>query len=191
VINDQENVTMPAFKKKHLSIALGVAFVAALSAIAISTSKKSSEPTTEEVYDSSTETETTPKAKDAPSIQLTPSVTEPTEPETRYERREERALTFSVEEGKETHLSLFDDVDFYITFTQVSRIKEGQTLAQGHLSGHELATVTLTQLNDRYLMSIQDMENDLIYRITGNEFTGKALIIEVDLKKMPAQIHEH
>jgi hypothetical protein len=200
---NQDDVKMPAFKKSHLYAAGGAAFAIALGAIALST-----QPNTDDITPSLpvTDSQSLEKQASAPNEAqaLSQSADEPQKDQTKqptetnhepdaveYERRETCELNFPISEDHEFAISLFDDVNFHITFDQVHRLQEGQTLAQGHLAGHELATVTVTQLKDRYLMSIQDMEHDLIYRISGDFSSGKADVIEVDLKKMPAQVHEH
>jgi hypothetical protein len=42
--------------------------------------------------------------------------------------------------------------------------------------------------SDGYLITVQDMNKDLLYRVSGNSGDGSGSVTEIDMKKMPPVI---
>ena len=65
---------------------------------------------------------------------------------------------------------------------------DGTIIVNGILKDHKMRTVVMTIGSDGYLLTVQDMNKDLLYRVSGNSSDGSGSVTEIDMKKMPPVI---
>jgi hypothetical protein len=90
--------------------------------------------------------------------------------------------------GDTVSLNFFDDAKYDVKVDSVNHNADGTIIVQGKLKNHKLRTVTMTIGSDGYLVTLQDMDKDLLYRVSGNSSNGSGSVTEIDMKKMPPVI---
>jgi len=58
----------------------------------------------------------------------------------------------------------------------------------GKLKDHKNSTVVMTMGKEGFLMTIQDMNRAMLYRVRGNSIDGSGSVTEIDMRKMPPVI---
>ena len=86
--------------------------------------------------------------------------------------------------GDTVSLNFFDDVKYDVKVDSVNHNADGTIIVHGSLKDHKLRTVTMTIGSDGYLVTVQDMNKDLLYRVSGNSGNGSGSVTEIDMKKM-------
>jgi hypothetical protein len=90
--------------------------------------------------------------------------------------------------GEHISLNLFPDVTHEVKVNSVKRYKDGTMIISGKLKDHKNSTVVMTIGNEGFLMTIQDMNKAMLYRVKGNSKDGSGSVTEIDMRKMPPVI---
>jgi hypothetical protein len=90
--------------------------------------------------------------------------------------------------GDTISINLFDDVKYDVKVYSVNHNADGTIIVNGILKDHKMRTVVMTIGSDGYLLTVQDMNKDLLYRVSGNSSDGSGSVTEIDMKKMPPVI---
>jgi hypothetical protein len=85
-------------------------------------------------------------------------------------------------------ISLFADVVYEVTIDSVKHHADGTMIISGKLKDHKIGTVVMTIGPDRFLITVQDMNRSMLYRVTGDSRLGSGTVAEIDSKKMPPMI---
>jgi hypothetical protein len=85
-------------------------------------------------------------------------------------------------------VNLFIDVSYDVMVDSVKHHADGTTIVNGKLKDHTIGTVVMTIGPDGFLMTLQDMQKGLLYRVTGNSLQGSGTVTEIDMKKMPPMV---
>jgi hypothetical protein len=101
---------------------------------------------------------------------------------------EERQTDHPPSKGDSVSLNLFPDVAYEVKVNSVKRYKDGTLIISGKLKDHKNSTVVMTMGNEGFLMTIQDMNRAMLYRVRGNSADGSGSVTEIDMKKMPPVI---
>lgn len=99
-----------------------------------------------------------------------------------------RRIQVVPSKGDTVSLNFFDDVAYDVKVDSVNHHADGTIIVNGILKDHKLRTVIMTIGSDGYLVTVQDMNKDLLYRVSGNSSTGSGSVTEIDMKKMPPVI---
>ena len=90
--------------------------------------------------------------------------------------------------GDTISINLFNDVKYDVKVDSVNHNADGTIIVNGILKDHKMRTVVMTIGSDGYLLTVQDMNKDLLYRVSGNSSDGSGSVTEIDMKKMPPVI---
>jgi hypothetical protein len=90
--------------------------------------------------------------------------------------------------GDTVSLNFFDDVKYDVKVDSVNHTADGTIIVNGLLKNHKMRTVVMTIGSDGYLVTVQDMNKDMLYRVSGNSSNGSGSVTEIDMKKMPPLI---
>jgi hypothetical protein len=90
--------------------------------------------------------------------------------------------------GDTISINFFDDVKYDVKVDSVNHNADGTIIVNGILKNHKIITVVMTIGSDGYLITVQDMNKDLLYRVSGNSSDGSGSVTEIDMKKMPPVI---
>lgn len=90
--------------------------------------------------------------------------------------------------GDTVSLNFFDDVKYDVKVDSVNHNADGTIIVNGTLKDHKMRTVVMTIGSDGYLVTVQDMNKGLLYRVSGNSSNGSGSVTEIDMKKMPPVI---
>jgi hypothetical protein len=101
------------------------------------------------------------------------------------ESKGNRRMQVVPSKGDTVSLNFFDDVIYDVKVDSVNHNADGSIIVNGILKDHKLRTVIMTIGSDGYLVTVQDMNKDLLYRVSGNSSNGSGSVTEIDMKKMP------
>lgn len=87
--------------------------------------------------------------------------------------------------GRRLTLSFFNDRKIEVTVNSESRSPQGTVSLKGHRKDGGISTFSMTVTSGTYLITYQDVENKMVYRVVGDVESGDGSVIEVDLRKMP------
>lgn len=87
--------------------------------------------------------------------------------------------------GRRLTLSFFNDSEIEVTVDSESRSPQGTVSLNGHRTNRAISTFSMTVSSDAYLITYQDTEKKMVYRVVGDVGSGDGRVIEVDLRKMP------
>lgn len=90
--------------------------------------------------------------------------------------------------GDTISINLFDDVKYDVKVDSVNHNADGTIIINGILKNHKMRTVVMTIGSDGYLITVQDLNKSLLYRVSGNSSDGSGSVTEIDMKKMPPVI---
>ena len=90
--------------------------------------------------------------------------------------------------GEKISLNLFPDVTHEVNINSVRHYANGTMIISGKLKDHKNSTVVMTIGNEGFLMTVQDMNRAVLYRVRGNSLDGSGSVTEIDMKKMPPTI---
>lgn len=85
-------------------------------------------------------------------------------------------------------IGLFADVTYEATILSVEQLQDGTTIMSGRLRDHDIGTVVLTIGPEGFLMTVQDMDRTVLYRVSGNSQQGYGTVTEIDMKAIPPMI---
>jgi hypothetical protein len=90
--------------------------------------------------------------------------------------------------GDNVSFNLFNDVQYDVKVDSVNHHADGTIIVHGTLKDHKMRTVVMTIGSDGYIITVQDMNKDMLYRVSGNSSDGSGSVTEIDMKKMPPVI---
>jgi hypothetical protein len=99
-----------------------------------------------------------------------------------------RRIQVVPSKGDTISINFFDDVKYEVKVDSVNHNADGTIIVHGILKDHKLRTVIMTIGSDGYIITVQDMNKDLLYRVSGNSSNGSGSVTEIDMKKMPPVI---
>lgn len=82
-------------------------------------------------------------------------------------------------------LSFFQDQEVIITVDSESRPGNNIVSLGGHHEEKKISTFSMTITDESYLITYQDLDNSIVYKVVGNCKTGIGKVTEIDLKKLP------
>lgn len=85
----------------------------------------------------------------------------------------------------ELMLSFFPDQDFRIIVDSESTSESDILSLGGRLNSAAFSTFSMTVTTDTYLMTFQDVDNGMTYKVVGDMETGIGRVTEYDLTKLP------
>ena len=100
----------------------------------------------------------------------------------------DRQARIAPSKGDTVSINLFDDVKYDVKIDSVEHHVDGTMIISGKLKDHEIRTVVMTIGSEGYLITVQDMNKSLLYRVSGNSSDGSGSVTEIDMKKMPPMI---
>lgn len=95
------------------------------------------------------------------------------------------AETGSSFKGRRLILSFFNDSEIEVRVNTESRSPQGTVSLNGNQTEGGISTFSMTVTSGTYLITYQDMEKQMTYRVVGDVESGDGRVIEVDLSKMP------
>lgn len=85
-------------------------------------------------------------------------------------------------------ISFFADANYEVIIEQINTQADGTRIVSGKIRDHNLKTFVLTIATDGFVLALQDMNRNLLYRATGNPSSGLGMVTEIDMKKIPSMI---
>lgn len=104
------------------------------------------------------------------------------------DKKSNRLVRIVPSKGDELSLNLFEDVKYQVKVDLVKSHANGTVVVHGKLKDHKMRTVIITIGSDGYLITLQDMQKRLLYRVRGNSIDGSGSVTEIDMRKMPPVI---
>ncbi|MFH0730510.1 MAG: hypothetical protein V2B19_29720 [Pseudomonadota bacterium] len=83
---------------------------------------------------------------------------------------------------------LFADVTYEATIDSVVQHPDGTKIIHARLIDHKIGTVVLTIGSDGFLITLQDMNKALLYRVAGDPQSSEGTATEIDMTKIPPMI---
>lgn len=87
--------------------------------------------------------------------------------------------------GMQLSMSFFPEREITVIVDSESRSATDAISLGGRQLEHDISTFSMTITAETYLITYQDMDNALTYRVVGNMESGIGKVIEIDLKKLP------
>ena len=106
----------------------------------------------------------------------------------RMDAKGKRLKQIAPSKGDIVSINLFDDVQYDVTVDSVNYNADGTIVIHGLLKNHKLRTVVMTIGSDGYLITVQDMNKAMLYRVSGSVVDGSGHVTEIDMRKMPPVI---
>lgn len=82
-------------------------------------------------------------------------------------------------------ISFFPENEILVVVDSDLRPSDNVISLGGHQVDNDISTFSMTITQEKYLITYQDLDNALTYRVVGDVATGTGTIVEIDLKKMP------
>ncbi len=95
------------------------------------------------------------------------------------------AIANRVFSESELILAFFPEKKFRINIDSESRPKRNILSIQGRPGESRFSTFTMTLTEDNYLITFQDLDNGMVYKVVGNMKTGVGEVTQIDTKKLP------
>jgi len=99
-----------------------------------------------------------------------------------------RKARIALSVGDTVTINFFDDVTYKVTVDSVIHHPGGTMIISARLSDHKIGTVVLTIAPDGFLITVQDLNRNLLYRVTGNSRLAAGMVTEIDVTKIPPMI---
>lgn len=74
---------------------------------------------------------------------------------------------------------------YRVTVQSVKRSENGVVSLTGKVEGHDIETFLLSAGIEGFMITMQDIERKILYRIVGDPRRGEAVVREIDLTKLP------
>lgn len=98
------------------------------------------------------------------------------------------AIAASKGDTDTVFISLFADVTYEVIIDSVKHHGDGTMTISGKIKDHKIGTVVMTIGPDEFLITVQDMNRSMLYRVKGDSRQGSGTVTEIDMKKMPPMI---
>lgn len=82
-------------------------------------------------------------------------------------------------------LSFFPEQEVRITVDSESRPGRNILSLGGHQGENSISTFSMTVTEESYLITYQDLDSGMVYKVVGDMVTGVGRVTEIDLKKLP------
>ncbi len=82
-------------------------------------------------------------------------------------------------------LTFFPENQFRIIIDSESRPQNNILTIQGRFGDSQLSTFTMTLTKDNYLITLQDIYNNMVYKVVGNMETGVGEVTQIDPGELP------
>jgi hypothetical protein len=102
--------------------------------------------------------------------------------------KEESQTGTPPSKGESISLNLFPDVKHEVKVNSVKNYADGTMIISGKLKNHKNSTVVMTMGKEGFLMTVQDINRAMLYRVRGNSIDGTGSVTEIDMRKMPPVI---
>jgi hypothetical protein len=99
-----------------------------------------------------------------------------------------RQAGIAPSKGDTVSINLFTDAKYDVKIDSVKHQANGTKIISGKLKDHKNRTVVMTIGSEGYLITVQDMNKSMLYRVIGNSRDGLGSVTEIDMKKMPPVI---
>lgn len=96
--------------------------------------------------------------------------------------------TIPVGQNDTLILSFFPDVTYRVAVRSVALQPGGTLTISAQLADQPLATFLMTAGSDGFLITLQDLDKALLYRVTGDSGKGMGSVVEIDTEKIPPLI---
>ena len=100
-----------------------------------------------------------------------------------------REATLDVYQGWVFQFRLFPDEDFSVIVEKESRPRADVYTLNGRIEGEPLSSVSLVITQHTYLLTIEDLQRNRVFRVQGNTETGAGRVSEIDLTRLPPRDH--
>jgi hypothetical protein len=85
-------------------------------------------------------------------------------------------------------INLFVDVIYEVLIDSVEQLADGTKVINGKIKDHRVGTVVMTIGPDGFIVTVQDMNRSMLYRVKGDSLQGSGTVTEIDMKKVPPMI---
>lgn len=104
--------------------------------------------------------------------------------------RKELALSnnssrITIFKGKQLVIGFFPEREITVIVDSESYTPNNIISLGGHQVDSDISTFSMTITQGDFLITYQDIENGITYRVVGNVETGLGKVVEIDLKKLP------
>jgi len=99
-----------------------------------------------------------------------------------------RQARIAVSGGDTIEITFFADVTYQVTVDSVTYHQADTMTINARLNDHKIGTVILTIGAEGFLITLQDMNRALLYRVTGDSRTTAGTVTEIDVTKIPPMI---
>lgn len=99
-----------------------------------------------------------------------------------------RQLETVIAKGDAVTLTFFPDVTYQATVDAATYDPDGTLLVSAGLGDHGIRTVILTIGREGFLITLQDMNRAILYRVAGDSSRASGTVTEIDMTKMPPVI---
>ena len=93
-----------------------------------------------------------------------------------------------IAKGDALTLSFFPDVTYQATVDAAAYHPDGTLSVSAGLGDHGIRTVLLTMGREGFLITLQDMNRAVLYRVTGDSSRASGTVTEIDMTKIPPVI---
>ena len=93
-----------------------------------------------------------------------------------------------IARGDAVTLTFFPDVTYQATVDAAAYHPDGTLSVSAGLSDHGIRTVTLTMGREGFLITLQDMNRAMLYRVAGDSSRASGTVTEIDMTKIPPVI---
>jgi hypothetical protein len=98
-------------------------------------------------------------------------------------------MTKSNNIGPATYaVSFFSDANYEIIIDSVAIQLDGTKVVSGAIKNHHLKTFVLTIADDGFVLTLQDMDRNRLYRASGSTLDSSGTVTEIDMTKIPKMI---
>lgn len=80
---------------------------------------------------------------------------------------------------------------YNVTVQSVTSDQNGVVSVSGTADGQPMETFVLSTSEDGFMLSLQDIEKQRLYRVVGDPRKGEAVVRDIDLTKMPQRYDGH
>jgi len=99
-----------------------------------------------------------------------------------------RQTSGAVSMGEVVTITFFDNATYQVTVDSVTHHPNGTMTISGRINDHMIGTVVLTIDPDGFLITLQDLNHTLLYRVVGNSRFAAGIVTEIDMTKIPPMI---
>lgn len=99
-----------------------------------------------------------------------------------------RQTSGAISGGDVVTITFFDNATYQVTIDFVTHHPNGTMTISGRPNDYMIGTVVLTIDPDGFLITLQDLNRTLLYRVVGNSRYAAGIVTEIDMTKIPPMI---